>query len=258
MELLNPLGLLNNDPSQLVRVEDVPSGLACNCYCAKCGERFEAVHSTSRRWHFRHHESTNCDGSFESAVHLLAKEVLVQTKCLMLPELKVKTSKALWVRGTRGFWETVVEPQLMHFDTVKDEVGMDGRVPDIVMWKGDRKLLVEIFVTHDLTEEKLVWIRERDLATISVNLSWANYDINADSLTRSLHEGLSVEMTPRFNIVSWVHHPWTKAAQERVDAAYVKSQAESEARLEKAKFENNVVAPAKPRAEKQRSLFANP
>ncbi len=48
------------------------------------------------------------------------------------------------------------------------------------MWKDDRKLLVEVFVTHDISEEKLQWIQDNDYATFRVNMSWASYDIASD------------------------------------------------------------------------------
>jgi hypothetical protein len=222
--LLNPLGLLNNDPSTPVRVDEVPSGLACNCYCARCGAKFVAVHPETKQWHFRHHNAEDCGGSFETAVHFMAKAVLVQNKCLMLPYLKVRPARELWKVGTCVTQEeTVVKQQVMRFDCVEDEVRMDGRVPDIVMWKGSRKLLVEIFVTHDLTEEKVQWIRENDLPTISVNLSWVHYDVNQSILAKCLREGRAVNVTPRFNIVSWVHHPRLAAAQSRVNEEYLRS-----------------------------------
>lgn len=203
MGVLNPLGLLNNDPTTPVRVEDVPSGLACNCYCAKCESRFVAVHATQCQWHFRHHNVDDCGGSFETAVHLMAKQVLVAEKCMMLPYLKVRPSRDLWQIGTRVTQEElVVSRQLTYFDHVEDEVRMESRIPDIVAFKGGRKLLVEVFVTHDLTEDKIAWIRENDLATVRVNLSWMGYDVNFAALKKCLREGRAVNCTPRFNIVS--------------------------------------------------------
>jgi hypothetical protein len=100
---------------------------------------------------------------------------------------------------------------------------MDGRIPDIVMWKGSRKLLAEVVVTHDLTEEKMQWIRENDLPTIRVNLSWVGYNVNRNVLAKCLRDGRAVHVTPRFNIVSWAHHPWLAAAQLRVNDQYLGS-----------------------------------
>jgi hypothetical protein len=137
--------------------------------------------------------------------------------------------------------ELVVGRKLWHFESVKDEVWMDGRIPDIVLGIGERKLLVEIVVTHDITEEKLEWIREHDLATIRVDLAWADYDISENLLAKSLRDGRRVNTTLRTNIVHWVHHPRAKAAQERVDAEYLRSV--------------GVVAPVKGKTETQLGLF---
>jgi hypothetical protein len=224
MGLLNPLGLLNNDPATPVRVEDVSSGLGCNCNCAYCGAPFVAVHGTQRRWHFRHHNADDCGGSFETAVHLMAKQVLVAEQCMMLPYLKVRPAHELWKVGTFVTQEEiVVRRQLTHFDRVENEVRIGSRIPDIVAFKGDRKLLVEIFVTHDLTHDKIAWIRENDLATVRVDLSWIGYDVDIPALKKCLLYGRAVTCTPRFNIVSWVHHPQLAAAQLRVNEEYLKS-----------------------------------
>ena len=225
--MLNPLGLLNNDPSTPVRVEEVPSGLACNCFCADCGGRFVAVQPNNKRqWHFRHYRKpANCGGSFESAVHMMAKKVLLQSKCLMLPYLTVRPYRDLREVGTRVTQEeTVVGRQLVHFDQVKDEVrGMGERRPDIVMWKGDRRLLVEIVVTNDLSDEKRRWIRQNDLATVRVDLSWVGYDVDLALLLQCLRTGHTVGVTPQLNIVNWVHHPRQAAAQSRVNEEYLRS-----------------------------------
>ena len=221
MALTNPLGLLNNDPTQPVRVEDVANGLDCNCYCAKCGGRFVAVHDVETP-HFRHHNCEDCGGSFETAVHLMTKQVLVDTKTLMLPYLKVRPERHLWKVGSFLTQEIlVVERQRYRFDRVEDEVWMDGRIPDIVMWKGDRKLLVEIVVTHGICEEKVNWIQQNDYSTIAVNMSWANHDINREMVRKALHDGRMVNCTPRLNIMSWVHDPRQAAAQEEVNQQYL-------------------------------------
>ena len=89
------------------------------------------------------------------------------------------------------------------------------------MWKKDRKLLVEIRVTHGICDEKLKWIRENDYSTICVNMSWANYYICREQVRKALYDGRMVNCTPRLNIVSWVHHPRQAAAQEKVNQEYL-------------------------------------
>jgi hypothetical protein len=221
MRLTNPLGLLNNDPTQPVRVEEVANGLECNCYCAMCGGQFVAVQNANTP-HFRHHNCDDCGGSFETAVHLMAKRVLVESKTLMLPYLKVRPEKRLWKVGSSVTQEIlVVRRQRFQFDRVEDELWMDGRTPDIVMWKKDRKLLVEIVVTHAISEDKLKWIRENDYPTIRVDMSWVNYDISREMIRIAFYDGRMVNCTPRLNIMSWVHHPRRAKAQEEVNQRYL-------------------------------------
>jgi hypothetical protein len=213
--------LLNNDATQPVRVEEVAKGLECNCYCAKCGAKFVAVHN-AKTPHFRHYNSDDCGASFETAVHLMAKQVLVETRTLMLPYLKVRPEKHLWKVGSSVTQEiVVVERQRYKFDKVEGEVWMNGRTPDIVMWKKDRKLLVEIVVTHGICEEKLNWIRVNDHPTVRVDMPWATYDISREMIRQALREGRMVNCTPRLNIMSWVHHPRQASAQVKVNQQYV-------------------------------------
>lgn len=221
--MLNPFGLLNNNPLQVVRVEDVERGLACDCYCAACGGRFVAVKpdSGSVMPHFKHHVKGNCLASFESAVHLLAKAVLVSTKTLMLPYLDVRTSKRLRKPGGTVIKRRILNRQKMTFDRVESEVCMDGRTPDIVMWKGSRKLLVEIVVTHDISPEKRDWVRSQDVAMLRINLTWAGYDLAAGMLAKCFETGQAVGVYPAINIVSWVHNPLEAVEQKSVDDEYI-------------------------------------
>ncbi len=97
----------------------------------------------------------------------------------MLPHLKVQPEQKLWKVGSFVTQEIfVVKRQRYYFDRVEEEVLMDERIPDIVMWKDDRKLLVEIVVTHGICADKLNWIRKNDLPTIAVSMSWASYEIS--------------------------------------------------------------------------------
>lgn len=227
MAVPNPFGLLNNDPTKIVRADEVLSGLACNCYCPKCRDPFQGVRLSGGRRYFRHHNHANCKGAFESAVHLLAKRVLIETKCLMLPHLEVRPSSHILKSHTIAPQkEIVARGQLVHFDRVEDEVWMDGRIPDIVAWNKEQKFLIEIIVTNPICEEKRRWILKQDVPTIRVHLDWAGYDINAVSLARSLREGRAVNVTPRFGIVYWEHHPSRAEAQARVNSEYLRSIAE--------------------------------
>lgn len=96
--------------------------------------------------------------------------MLFEMMCLKLPPLYVYPSQLR--KRERQHRRVVVASQPYRFDRVEEEVRIGQHVPDIVMWKGDRKLLVEIFGTHRVDEEKRQWLVENNLSAIEVWLNW--------------------------------------------------------------------------------------
>lgn len=215
--LKNPFGLRNK---QLVTVDEVLPGLECDCTCPKCGARLVAKHGDSgRQSHFAHYQESDCGASYETAAHMIAKEILKDTKAIMLPYLDVESTCEVQ-SGTPRLKERLVERKLLRFDDAKLEVRMDGRVPDVVLYKGNQQLAVEIVVTNDITPEKLSWIREKNLETVKVNLTWTNYATFESDVRKSLSSGYSPH---RYNIMHWVHHPLKLTTQERLNQQYLES-----------------------------------
>ena len=152
----------------------------------------------------------------------MAKEVLVERKEMRFPHLKVRTSQELWGLNTNPILEeTVFERKLVKFDFVEDEVWMDGYIPDISASISGNKYLIEIVVTHNLSHDKLEWIREQNKGTVRVNFSWAGYGINKSVIGKCLYEGRAVICSPKFNIVEWVYHPHEADAQARVNDQFL-------------------------------------
>ena len=97
--LKNPYGLQNN----IVRTpESVERGLACGCVCPACGEPLVANHGTEiKQPYFSHESGRSCEAAYQTALHLLAKEVLATEKKIMLPPLSVSVQLEL-VRDARA------------------------------------------------------------------------------------------------------------------------------------------------------------
>lgn len=62
---------LNGD---FVYIDEVSTGLACDCYCPSCNEKLVAKNcGTKRIHHFAHASGVDCEGAYESMLHKLAK-----------------------------------------------------------------------------------------------------------------------------------------------------------------------------------------
>ncbi|KPV94068.1 Competence protein CoiA-like family protein [Pseudoalteromonas sp. P1-9] len=74
--------LARNNLGTLVHIDDVPSGLACECYCPDCGARLEARKGSVNRHHFSHDQRDakfqNCSYGPETELHLALKRLLQQ------------------------------------------------------------------------------------------------------------------------------------------------------------------------------------
>jgi len=66
----------------------VPNGPKCECICKECGSLLEAVHPklSNRQKYFRHPSTLNCKGGLESLFHLVAKQILKESKELRVSE----------------------------------------------------------------------------------------------------------------------------------------------------------------------------
>lgn len=74
------------EKGHLVHVDDVPNGEVCGCTCPECGSKLIAKNKGQHnQHHFAHIGGSDCVGAVESALHLMAKEILSEGKKIMLP-----------------------------------------------------------------------------------------------------------------------------------------------------------------------------
>lgn len=149
----------------LVRVDEVARGRACNCVCpaTDCAQPLIASKGNEVTHHFRHASaSVGCGSGAETSAHIWAKEVLEREKAIWLPAIE----------GTfRGVTVTTHPKQRFRFDAVRLESRMGEVVPDVVLSKGDRELIVEVQVTHACDEAKIAKLEAAGISALEVDLS---------------------------------------------------------------------------------------
>lgn len=145
----------------IAHISEVPSGLACGCICPGCGADLVARKGDVNGHHFGHRSVAECAHALESALHKLAKEVLHDRREILLPEV-----------GADLHGRTLVtHPADVHrFDEAILEHHMDVIVPDVIVRKGDHRLLVEMYVTHRCGPEKIARIRDMGLSCVEIDL----------------------------------------------------------------------------------------
>ncbi|MEW8537469.1 MAG: competence protein CoiA family protein [Candidatus Thiodiazotropha endolucinida] len=150
-DVLLPLSIRN---SKVVHIDDVANGLACGCSCPVCGGALVAKNRGQKQHHFAHHSSEECSDALETALHLLAKQILVESKCIFLPELKARASSKDRVGKKYVEEELIVSPGLYQLDNPLHEKKIGDVVADVFATHKGHELLIEVSVTHFVDKKK--------------------------------------------------------------------------------------------------------
>lgn len=171
------------DDGQICHVEDedVAVGQACKCTCPGCGIKLVAKKRGTRAKHFAHKANfgSRCEIGQETALHKFAKTLLAREKRLMLPALELSDGEFEW-RGSERMW--------IEFDDALIEHRLGTIIPDVIVRKNDRDLLVEFEVTHKCDDEKIATIHALELATIEIDLSGLSRDTSKAGIERQILE----------------------------------------------------------------------
>lgn len=109
--------------------------------------------------HFAHVHGSDCAGAYETTLHLLAKEILQETKSIMLPASQDESLPSGLVHLTDVRSEEWDE-------TYRIRPDVEGR-----MASGER-LLIEFFVSHKVDESKRRRILENGLKCVEINMNY--------------------------------------------------------------------------------------
>ena len=173
-----------NEVGEIKHIDEVERGDDCKCRCIACGEKLIAKKGDRRLkiHHFAHAPGVECQYGYESSLHLMAKQILEDSKKMLLPAVYV------------GFPHSNRKPSLLSppreicIESVELEVHYRKFIPDIVIKSGKRILFVEIFVKHAVDKDKLARIENENISTIEIDLSDLDKDISRDELSRVLAE----------------------------------------------------------------------
>lgn len=148
----------------LVHVDDVARSTP-DLKCPDCGSELRVRKCRpGRADHFYHLSARECRTAGETAVHMLAKEIIASSMMVRLPVIAVDLEEeGGWVCEIfrRGSWRKVdwidpdwVGPKL-ELGSVRMEVWQDGVRPDLIASDlSERDLYIEVRVSHAVDEKK--------------------------------------------------------------------------------------------------------
>ena len=207
-------GLRNNELVSIDEIEKEKKGLKCNCVCPGCGRRLQAKLGNGKRQpHFAHDgEPCNIAVAQQSALHILAKEIIKEEKRICLPALKVKIDDISGKISQPYYYElpqemVYIASQVFVCESVELEKRVSDIVPDIVVSIGGKECLIEIAVTHFIDETKSEKIKRIGLPVVEIDLS----DLERDDLNKEKIKELLLNDN---ELKRWIYNPKQKEADK--------------------------------------------
>jgi len=222
-------------------------GLACECVCPGCGSALIANQGERKRPYFSHYQSRECLGGYESAVHLMAKQIIDERRYIVIPEFRHSIGRKM-PTGDVLSEEVVVPGQRLDFVDVRVEQTVDGLRPDVIGVTSDGTvILIEVYVTHAVTDDKRERLAKKNL--IELNLSVLPQDLVADEklFAEEVLSGAGREW-----ISCQLYREEIKTAQQALQEKVKRFITDHRARVEQAKTERRQRRLAEQAAEKKK------
>lgn len=145
-----------NEFGKMVCIDSVERGRDCNCFCPKCNEPLTAKLGNGKRQpHFAHQQGTNCQGSYMTALHRLAEQIISEEKAVMAPAYE-DIPKHLF-----SFKHVEVEQRTDRNDMQPDLVGIT---------EDDKRWAIEIRNTHEVDETKTNKIKASNITCLEIDV----------------------------------------------------------------------------------------
>lgn len=191
-------GLLDG---KLVHIDDVEKGKDCECLCPHCKAQLVAKKGERRVKHFAHYTLAECDHGTETALHLMAKNIVAETCTLFVPFVP-KTEYDLAGNG-----------RVMTFERAEQEKQLSSNIRgDVVLYNGNSFLNVEIKVTHEVDKQKAIDLFNLGVPTIEVDLSDLKSSFTPEMVKQRLIDGKKTSLiySPKCKAVfaKWLLGEW--------------------------------------------------
>ena len=205
----------SKESGRVVNVDSVRRGKECDCVCLGCGEPVVANQGEIRVHYFSHLPDSGgfsnrpCKQQkriFETLSHEMGKYWVEEMKELEVPPYfhKRPTDRD----GCTYNSVKVLDGRKLVFDkVVLENWREDNRYrPDCIGYIGDQPVVIEIYVTHKVDEDKLAKIRADGLPAVEVVLKHGVFDESWESIDKAMRSNRTVR---------WLNCPEGETAEKR-------------------------------------------
>lgn len=167
LELKIPYGLRAD--GRMVAPVDTPRGQNCGCICAECNTPLVSNQGAVRQPYFSHRRTSECSGGLETSLHVMAKQIIQDSKQLTLPAFEHQITAEV-SKGQVLTEELSWRPQDVMFERVEVEKSFAGLRPDLIGTLPDgTPILIEIYVTHRVSEDKREQLANHSIMEIDLS-----------------------------------------------------------------------------------------
>ena len=207
----NPFAMNENNEMIYIKTGDVSNkGKYKNCYCPECGEKLIPRMGEKNKWHFSHFSNKQCNGNFETSLHLYAKELIKNNNKILLPNITVgeylsfnkldssfKQDMHKWENENqeRIFYHIFIDKNIYSYKWIENEKRIDDFIPDCIIEIGGKKLAVEIYVTHEVDKGKEEKVKKSKIDMIEICLD--------DIKEEMQEEGFNLDQYILYNATRW-------------------------------------------------------
>lgn len=210
-------------------LSDEHRGLKCDCVCPGCGMKLQAKIGNGKKQRHFSHNNANCNVAIaqQTALHILAKEIIEQEKTVKFPPIVIPFEQTNLYKCDPNYLrqfnyrhlsnlptEMEYKPATtVDFDSVILEKKVSSIIPDIIAFKGAKSCLIEIAVTHFIDENKEKKIQELKLPVLEIDIS----SLSGENLNNEI---LRDVITNQIENKKWVYNPLWKNAIIWADNQY--------------------------------------
>ena len=157
---------------RIVHIDDVDKAKGEVFECCECKQKMSPVKTEARgkAWHFRHTQSTDILKCKSTALHDFAVQVILDNNTIVL-----------------------TKAESIKYTSIKKEADVFGKRSDVLVYFEGIDLHFDVFVTHDLDQEKIDLYRQHKLKCVKIDLS------HPELLTASKDEIIRLVLTQHYN-----------------------------------------------------------